>query len=87
MLSRADHPSNSKWGGVCICYKETLGVCIVKLLSFNEGIIFEVSIENSKGYVGVLYRSPNKDSFEFENFLPNFEKVFSDTLYAILYLP
>ena len=78
-LVRADHPSNSKWGGVCIFYKETLGAHIVKSLSFNECIIWEVSILNSKGYVGVVNRSPSQDSFEFEYFLPNFEKVLSDT--------
>ena len=43
-LLRAGHPSNSKRGGVCIFYKETLGVRIVKSLSFNECIICEVSI-------------------------------------------
>ena len=68
-LLRADHPSNSKGGGVCIFYKETLGVRIVKPLSFNECIIFEVSIQNSKGFVGVVYRSPSQNIFEFENFL------------------
>ena len=43
-LLRADHPSNSKQGSVCIFYKETLAVRIVKSLSFNECIICEVSI-------------------------------------------
>ena len=43
-LLRAGHPSNSKRGGVCIFYKETLVVRIVKSLSFNECIICEVSI-------------------------------------------
>ena len=76
---RENHPSNSKHGAVCIFYKETLGVRIVKSFSFNECIICEVSIQNSKGYVGVVYRSPSQDSFEFENFLSNFEKVLSDT--------
>ena len=76
---RENHPSNSKRGAVCIFYKETLGVRIVKSFSFNECIICEVSIQNSKGYVGVVYRSPSQDSFEFENFLSNFEKVLSDT--------
>ena len=71
-LLRADCPSNSKQGGVCIFYKETLGVFIVKSLD-------EVSIQNSKGYVGVVYRSPSQNSFEFENFLSNFDKVLSDT--------
>ena len=78
-LLRENHPSNSKHGAVCIFYKETLGVRIVKSFSFNECIICEVSIQNSKGYVGVVYRSPSQDSFEFENFLSNFEKVLSDT--------
>ena len=81
-LLRADHPSNSKRGGVYIFYKETLGVCIVKSLSFNECIICEVSIQNSKGYVGVVYRSPRQNIFEFENFLSKFEKVLSDTTFC-----
>ena len=75
----ADHPSNSKRGGVCIFYKETLGVCMVKSLSFSECIMSEVSIQNCKGDIGVVNRSPSQDSFEFENFLSNFEKVLSDT--------
>ena len=67
---------------VCIFYKETLGVCIIKLLSFSECIICEVSIQNSKGHVSVAYRSPSQDSFEFENFLSNFEKGVSDTTFC-----
>ena len=35
-LLRADHLSNSKRGGVCIFYKETLGVRMVKSLSFSH---------------------------------------------------
>ena len=62
-LLRADHPSNSKRDSVCIFYKETLGVCIVKSLSFNECIICEVSIQNSKGYVGVVISVPKPKYF------------------------
>ena len=75
----ADHPSNSKRGGVCIFYKETSGVCMVKSSSFSECIMSEVSIQNCKGDIGVVNRSPSQDSFKFENFLSNFEKVLSDT--------
>ena len=53
----ADHPSNTKWGGVCIFYKEALAVSIVNSLNFNECIVCEVSIHNSKGYIGVMYSS------------------------------
>ena len=52
---------------------------IVKSLSFNECTICKVSIQNSKGYVGVVYRSPSQNIFEFEFFLSKFEKVLSDT--------
>ena len=38
-LKRADHPDNTKWGGVCIFWQETLGVHIVKSLSLRECII------------------------------------------------
>ena len=78
-MLRADHPSKSKRGGVSIFYKEALGVRIVKSLSFNECTICEVSMQNSKVYVGVVYRSPSQNIFEFENFLSKFEKVLSDT--------
>ena len=34
---------------------------------------------NCKGYVGVVFRSSSEDSFEFQFFLSNFEKVLSYT--------
>ena len=79
---RADHPSDSKPGGVCIFYKETLGDRIVKSLSFNDCIICEVSRQNRKGYVDVVYRSPSQNIFEFKNFLLKFEKVLNDTTFC-----
>ena len=74
-LIRADHPSNTKPGGVYIFQKETLGVHIVNSLNFNECIVREVSIQNSKGYIGVIYRPPSQNIIEFENFLLHFEKL------------
>ena len=47
-MIRADHPSNTKWGGVCMFYKETLTLRVVNLLNFNECIVCEVSIQNSR---------------------------------------
>ena len=81
-MLRRDHPSNSKRGGVYIFYKETLDARIVKSLSFNECIICEVSIQNSKGYVGVVYRSPSQNIFKFEIFLSKSGKVLSDTTWC-----
>ena len=47
-------------------------------LRLSECIIFEVSIQNSKGYVGVVYRSPSQHSFEFEFFCQILRKILSD---------
>ena len=71
ILIRADHASNKKGGGVCIFYKETLAVRIVNSLNLNECIVCEVSIQINKVYIGVIYKSPNQDIIEFENFLSN----------------
>ena len=51
---------------------------MVQSLSFSECIFCEVSVQSCKGYAGVAYRSPGQDSFQFEQFLSNFEKVLSD---------
>ena len=40
-LIRADHPSNTKRGGVCIYHKESLGVCLVKLSNLSQCIILQ----------------------------------------------
>ena len=40
-LLRADHSSNTKWGGVCIYYKESLHVREVTLSNLSQWIICE----------------------------------------------
>ena len=78
-MIRADHPSYAERGGVCIFYKKTLGVCVVNLSNLSDCIICEVSIQNNKGYICAVYRSPSQDAIEFQNLLPNFETILSDT--------
>ena len=65
---RADHPSNTKRGGVCIYYKESLSVQALNLTNLNECIICEVSIQNCKGYIGVIYRSLSQNTANSKNF-------------------
>ena len=65
---RADHPSNTKRGGVCICYQESLTVRALNLTNLIEFIICEVSIQSRKGYIGVIYRSPSQSTAKFEEF-------------------
>ena len=77
-LIRADHPSNSKRGVVWIYYRESLAVKLVETNYRSECLLCEVSINNKKGYVAVLYRSASQTSLEFYNFILNFEKMLSD---------
>ena len=49
-LSGADHPSNTKIGGVCTYHRESLGVCPLTLSNLSQCIVWE-------GCIGVVYRS------------------------------
>ena len=75
ILIRSDHPSDSKRGGVCLYYKESLGVKIINLSARNECIPCEVSTENSKGFIAVMYRSPSQNNDQFEKVLSSFEEL------------
>ena len=81
-LIRSDHPSNTKRGGVCIYYKESLVVRLVDITSLPECLVCEVTIQNKKGYVAVMYRSPSQSSIEFESFLSGFEDILSSVLFS-----
>ena len=56
-----------------------MGACVVNLTNISEHIISEVSTQNNKGYIGVVYRSPSQDAIEFQNFLSSFETDLSDS--------
>ena len=79
-LIQSDYPSNTKRGGVCIYYKESLAVCIVNITSLTECLVCEVTIQNKKGYVAVVYRSPSQSTSEFESFLSGLEDLLSNAL-------
>ena len=49
------------------------------LTNLSECIICGVSIQNCKGYIGVIYRSPSQNTTEFEEFLTNFEDILNST--------
>ena len=78
-LIRPDHPSHTKRGGVSIYYKEYLDVRLVKLSNLSQCIVCEVFLQNCKGYIGVVYRSPSQDNIEFKNFLSDFDEFLSKT--------
>ena len=74
----ADHPNNIKRGGVCIYYKESLPVRIISLPFLNEALLLEMSCNNKKIIVSVIYRSPRQNNNEFQLFITNLERLFSD---------
>ena len=45
-LVRADHPNNVKWGGVCICYKESPPVRVINLPYLQEALLLELNDQN-----------------------------------------
>ena len=73
-LIRSDHPCNTKRGGVCIYYKESLAVRIVNITSLTECLVGEGTIQK-KEYVAVAYRSPSQTTSEFESFLSGLEDL------------
>ena len=71
-MLRAEHPSNTKRGGVCIYYKETLALKVISTPYLNESLLCQVTI-GSKCIIGTVYRSPSQNFDEFESSLLNFE--------------
>ena len=68
-LLRADHPSNSKKGGIYIYYKETLALKVIRSTRYlNESLLCEVTIGSQKCIIGTGYRSRSQNSDEFESF-------------------
>ena len=74
-IIRADHPNDQKRGTVCLYFKENLILRRLDLPYIAQCLHCEVTIENKKGYIVVLYRSPSQTANEFHDFQYNFEKL------------
>ena len=74
-LVRADHPGNIKRGDVYVYFKESLLVSCLPNLYLKECLIFEVSINNKRGYVVSICCSPSQTSDGFNSFTTNLEKL------------
>ena len=77
-LIRADHLDNIKRGVVCIYYKESLPVQIINQHYLKVALLLEMSYNNKKVIVSVIYRSPSQSIDEFDSFLSNFENFLND---------
>ena len=69
----ADHPANSKCGGVCMYYKNCLQLKNLDIRFLHESIAFHLRIGDRLCSFISLYRSPNQSYDDFESFLDNFE--------------
>ena len=74
-LVRSDHPNNVKRGGVCVYIKNSLSTRICNISNLNECVVIELNINNKKGYIISLYRSPSQSTDEFEEFLIRFDQT------------
>ena len=72
-LFRADHPSNTKRGGVYIYYRNSLHLKILGIQYLQECINFEISIEGNLCRFLPLYCSPSQRQDGFEVFANNIE--------------
>ena len=80
-LIRADHPDNIKRVGVCIYYKESLPVRVISTPYFKEALLLEMSYNNKKAMVSVIYRSPSQTNDEVDEFLSNLQLFLNDINY------
>ena len=68
-MSRNDHPSENRRGGVCIYYKESLPIKMLNINYLQECICFDLKIGSKLCTIVSLYRSPSQSADEFDNFL------------------
>ena len=73
----ANHPDNTRRGGVGIFYKNSLPLTPRYDLAFQESLVVELNLNHKRIFFTVLYRSPAfaYNSTEFNNFLKNFEEL------------
>ena len=78
-LLRADHSSNSKRGGVCLYFKEHLLLIRRNDLSIlQECLGTEIIVDNEKCFFTCLFRSPNQNHEELENFSSSLDLLLSN---------
>ena len=77
-LIHADYPDNIKRGGVCIYYKESLTVQIINQNYLKEALLLEMSYNNKKVIVSVIFCSPSQGTDDFDSFLSNFGIFLND---------
>ena len=61
-MMRADHPSNTKRGGVCLYYKEHLPIIRRDYMSnLKECLVTGITVKNEQCFLTCLYSSPSQN--------------------------
>ena len=74
-LLRANHPDNVRRGGSCLYHGENLTLRQVDRHHTDQCIVCEINIQNTTGYVAVIYRLSSQSSNKFEEFLVSFDRL------------
>ena len=75
-IKRCDHPTDSKRGGVCIYYRDHLGLeSRPELTTLDECLVFETKTGANRIFLCICYRSPSQTSDEFELFSRKWEET------------
>ena len=70
---KGDHPSNTKKGGACIYFKNSVLLRVLDIQFLQECINFEIKVADKTCNFISLYRSPSQSKDEFESFADNLE--------------
>lgn len=69
---RSDHPFNSKCGGVCIQWKQSLALKVSNVKYLQECIVFEIKVWRQLcDFILLYYRCPSQPADVFESFQIN----------------
>ena len=74
-IARADHPTNTKRGGVCIYYKKCLPLRVLNIVFLNECMNFKLRTGDKICNFVVLYRSPIQSQDVFKSFCENVKRI------------
>ena len=77
-LIHSDHPNDTKRGGVYIYFKEILPVRVINVPYLKEALLLEITYNNKKVIVSVIYFSPSHINSEFDSFLRSVEKLLNE---------
>ena len=59
---------------MCLYYNENLTLQLVDIPYIDQCILCEIKIQNTTGYIAVIYRSTSQSTNKFKEFLVNFDK-------------